>query len=277
MSEAAHPQPGLPRPTDEAGSPLAWLRERSRGRLLAVVLVALFALPLAAVVIRAFADAWRAPALVPQELGTRGFDVAFGAADAIFLSLAVAALTTALCLALAWPAARVLGLRRLPRNGLVALAIAMSLLMPQYLAGFGLTEWFIRLGLDGTLVGLVAVHVLFSLPYAILILLSGFTAEVTSLEEMAASAGADRLQRLRWVTLPSLAPALAAAGLLSFLASWSQYGSSLAVGGGRSTLPIVMLPFVRNDPQVAAAFAIVFIVPAVLALLVAARSQRAPL
>lgn len=255
----------------------AAVRTRLGSWALPAALGALFALPLVALVVRAFADAWRAPALVPQDLGTRGFEAAFDADGAILLSLAVAALTTVLCLLLAWPAARVLGERRLPRHGLVALAIAMPLLMPPYLAGFGLTEWFIRIGLDGTIAGLVAVHVIFSLPYAILILLSGFTAEVTSLEEMAASAGASHAQRLRWVTIPALGPTLAAAALLSFLVSWSQYGSSLAVGGGRQTLPIVMLPFIRNDPQIAAAFAIVFIVPAVAALLLTARSQRAPL
>lgn len=253
-----------------------WRRLLRHWRL-PVVLGAIFGLPLVALVLRAFADAWRAPALLPQQFGTRGFDVAFDAGDAIVLSLVVGGLTTAICLALAWPAARVLSGRRLPYFGLVALGIAMPLLMPQYLAGFGLTEWFIRLRIDGTVGGLVAVHVLFSLPYAILILISGFTTEVDSLEEMAKSAGANRLQRLRWVTIPSLAPTLAAAALLSFLVSWAQYGSSLAVGGGRATLPIEMLPYVRNDAQIAAAFAIIFVIPAIAALMLAARSQRAPL
>jgi len=39
------------------------------------------------------------------------------------------------------------------------------------------------------------------------------------------------------VTLPSVRACLAAAFLLGFLVSWSQYGSPLAVGGG---LPMLL-------------------------------------
>ncbi|MGI8805873.1 MAG: hypothetical protein ACR2IN_09360 [Thermoleophilaceae bacterium] len=79
------------------------------------------------------------------------------------------------------------------------------------------------------------------------------------------------------MTLPSVAPTLGAAALLGFLVSWSQYGSSLAVGAGRPMLPLVMLPFVNTDPQTAAAFALLFLLPAVAALLVATRLARSPL
>jgi putative spermidine/putrescine transport system permease protein len=254
--------------------------ELPRQRFTQVVLVGLFVVPLAVIALQAVADSWRAPSLLPQQLGWRGFEVAFGtggAASATVTSLAVALLTTAICLLVGWPAARALGGRLLPRNGLIALLIALPLLMPTYLAGFGLTEWFIRLGIDGTLAGLVLAHVVLALPYAILILLSGFNRAVDELEEMASTTGAGPVRRLLWVTLPSMRPALGAAALLSFLVSWSQYGSSLAVGAGRSTLPIVMLPFVRSDPQVGAALAVVFVVPALIALAFAARSQRSPL
>lgn len=265
-----------------SASPIAVSAEAPRrwpDRAVAAALVALIALPLAVLAVQAVADEWRAPGALPDALGWRGFDVAFGragAGEALRNSLVVAVATTALSLVLAWPAARVLGLRRLPRNGLVFVLIALPLLMPPYLAGFGLTEWFIRLGIDGTMVGLILSHVTFALPYAIVILLSGFSRAVTDLEEMAAVAGAGALRRLRWVTLPALRPALAAAALLSFLVSWSQYGTSLAVGGGRPTIPIVMLPFVRTDPQVAAALALVFLAPCLIALAYVARAQRRP-
>jgi putative spermidine/putrescine transport system permease protein len=164
-----------------------------------------------------------------------------------------------------------------PPAALIVVALALPLLMPPYLAGFGLTEWFIRLGIDGTLAAVVLSHVTFALPYAVLILISGFGRDLKTLEEMAASSGAGPLERLRWVTLPALRPTLAIAALLAFLVSWSQYGTSLAIGGGLPTLPIAMLPFVRTDPQVAAAMAILFLAPCVVALTVVARSARSPL
>jgi putative spermidine/putrescine transport system permease protein len=240
----------------------------------------LLALPGLSLVIQALADVWRSPAVLPQQFGLRGFEIAFssaGAAPAAIDSMLVASATTVLCLLLAWPAARALAGAGMARSPVVVLLIALPLLMPPYLAGFGLTEWFIRLGLDGTVTGLILAHTVLALPYTIIILTFGFGSRLNELEEMADLAGLSRVRRLVWVSLPSTRPALATAALLSFLVSWSQYGPSLAVGGGRSTLPIVMLPFIRTDPQVAAALGLVFIVPALIALAFAVRLQRDPL
>ena len=105
--------------------------------------------------------------------------------------------------------------------------------------------------------------------------MSQATAEVRWLEEMGRAAGLSSADRLRWITVPALRPTLAAAALVSFLVSWSQYGTSLAVGGGKQTLPIVLVPFVQSDPQIAAALALVFLGPPLVALLAAARAGRA--
>lgn len=254
--------------------------ERRASRAIACAVALLFALPLAALVVRAVADEWRAPALVPQRLGLRGFDVAFdaGSAGVAFTgSLTVALASTAAALILGWPAARVLGERRLRRPGVAFLLLAMPLLVSPYATGAGLTEWFIRLRLAGTLPGLVLAHLVLVLPYVVIVLLSGFGPRLTELEEMARTFGTTPLRRLAWVTVPSVRATVAAAALLGFLVSWSQYGSSLAVGAGRPMLPLVLLPFVRTDPQVAAAIALLFLAPALLALAAATRVSRSPL
>lgn len=256
------------------------MADRRGTRVAALAVALLFALPLAALVVRAFADSWRAPAIVPQRLGTRGFDVAFGggqAGEAFATSLVVALIATALGLLVGWPAARALGERRLRRPGVVLLVLALPLLVPPYAVGVGLTEWFIRIDLAGTVGGLIAVHVLFVLPYVVAILVSGFGPRLAGLEDMARALGARPAQRFAWVTLPGLAPTVAAAALIGFLVSWSQYGSSLAVGAGRPMLPLLMLPFVNSDPQVAATFALLFLAPAVLALAATARLSRSAL
>ena len=255
-----------------------------RGRLSATALgcaalAALFALPLLALVVRAFANAWRAPALLPQEYGTRGLKVAFSgrALEAFGNSLAVGVGVTLAALVIGWPAARVLGERRLRRPGLVFLCLAMPLLVPSYATGTGLTEWFLRLNLADTLPGLGLAHLVVVLPYCVVVLLSGFGPRVAELEEMGRTMGLGPLARFRLVTLPAVGPTLAAAAFLGFLVSWSEYGSSLAVGGGRPMLPVVLLPFVRNDPQVAAALALLFLAPAIAALVVTTRAARSPL
>ncbi len=240
----------------------------------------MFALPFAVLGVQAFADSWRAPALLPQEFGLRGWRAVFtngGALEALATSVSVAVTATVLSLLLAWPAARVLGERRLRHPGPVFVLLAMPLLVPPFASGTGLAQWFIRLGLTDTLPGLVLAHLTVALPYAALVLLSGFGPGLRDLEEMARASGLNPLQRLAWVTLPALRPGLVIAAFLCFLASWSQYGLSLAVGAGRPTLPIVLLPFVRSDPQIAAVLSLLFITPALAALAVTVRLARSPL
>jgi len=108
----------------------------------------------------------------------------------------------------------------------------------------------------------------------ILVLTPAFGADLEAVEEAAATLGADPRRRLWLVTLPATIRTTTLAALLGFVVSWSQYGTSLAVGGGKLTLPVVLLPFVDRDPQVAAALALVFLIPPVATLAMAHRLTR---
>lgn len=250
-------------------------RWRGLGRAVAVALALLTAGPLLVLPVRAAADVWRAPALVPQQWGTRGLDVVLspgtGTAAAIGNSLVVAVATTVLALLLAWPAARWLATAATTRRAPVLVALALPLLVPPLAIGAGLAEWFVRLGLTDSLTGLVLAHLVLVLPYVTVVLAPGFGRRVRAAEEAARTLGASRWQVLRLVSLPMLAPSLAVASLLGSLVSWSQYGSSLGVGRGIPMLPLVLEPFVGRDPQVAATLALVFLAPALLALLATVR------
>lgn len=237
-----------------------------------------FSLPFGVLVVQAFADSWRAPELWPQRFGLRGWRVvasgATGALPAIGNSLLVASASVVVALVVGWPAARALGGGRLRRPGPVFILLALPLLVPPFAVGTGLSEWFIRFGVADTRLGLVLAHLVYVLPYVVLLLAPGFGENVTKLEEAASAMGAGRARKLVHVTIPALGPALAASALLGFLVSWGQYGTSLAVGGGLSTLPLVLVPFVQTDPQVAAALGVLYIAPAIVALVVATRHGR---
>lgn len=252
--------------------------ERGLHSLAIGALAALYAAPFGLLVVRAAADVWRYPAIVPQRLGTRGLSFVVSppgsAWPALRNSLIVALVATVVALVLAWPASRVLA-RGTPRvrAGLLVL-VALPLLVPPLAVGHGLSTWLLRWGLADSVAGLVAAHLLYVLPYAALVLTAGFTDRVTRLEEVAATLGASRASRLRHVVVPAVAPALAFALLLGFLVSWSQYGTSLAVAGTTPMLPLLLVPFVQYDAQVASALTLVFIAPPVLALVAAARWGR---
>lgn len=242
------------------------------------VAVAAFVAPLAVILVRAGADVWRAPALLPQEWGGRGLAYVLspsaGTLRALTNSVVVALATTLVAVPVGWPAARVLGERRLTRPAPAFLLLALPLLVPPYATGTGLASWFIRFGIADTRTGLVLAHLVYVLPYVILLLAPAFGTQVTALEEAADTLGAGTVRRLLLVTVPAVRSSLALAALLGFLVSLSQYGTSLAVGGGLPMLPLVLLPFVQSDPQIAAALATVFLVPAVAALLVSVAAAR---
>lgn len=245
------------------------------GAVGAVGLALLTGLPLLLLPVWAVADRWRAPALVPQQVGRRGLDVLLSpgtdALAATTNALLVGAATTLVALLLGWPAARWLATAPPRRRVVVLVVLALPLLVPPYAVGTGLVEWFLRLGLADTRVGLVLAHLVAVLPYVVVVLAPAFGPGVRRLEEAAATLGADRWQVLRTATVPAVAPSLAVAGLLGFLVSWSQYGTSLAVAAGVPMLPVVLEPFVGRDPQVAAVLGLVFLVPPVVALAVTVR------
>lgn len=245
-------------------------RARRAGRAAAVALAVVTIVPLLVLPLRAAADVWRAPALLPQRFGTRGLEVVLApgtnTAAAITNSLVVAAVTTVLAILLAWPAGRWLATAPTSRRAPVLVVLALPLLVPPLAIGSGLAEWLLRLGLTNSLPGLVLAHLVAVLPYVTVVLAPGFGPRVRAAEEAARTLGADRWQVLRLVSVPLVAPSLAVASLLGGLVSWSQYGSSLGVGRGVPMLPLVLEPFVGGDPQVAATLALVFLAPALLAL-----------
>jgi putative spermidine/putrescine transport system permease protein len=249
---------------------------RAAGRIaLPLAVVVVVVVPLAGLALRAFADVWRAPAVLPQELGLRAVEAVAseGIEDALANSLGVALAATLVALALGWPAARAIAAAGRLRPALL-ITVALPLLVPPYTVGTGLAEWMLRLGLADTHAGLVLAHLVYVLPYAVLVLTAAFTRHVRELEEAARTLGAGRARRLVHVTVPAVAPTLAVAAMLCFTVSWSQYGTSLAVGGGLPTVPIVLVPFAQSDPQVAAALSLVFLAPPLLALAAAARAGR---
>ena len=164
----------------------------------------------------------------------------------------------------ALPAARVLTWREFPGKRAILFLLLLPVLAPPLAAAMGLHGMFLRLGLAETLTGVVLVHLIPATPYAILMLTGSFTRLNPDLEAQARTLGASRLNVLRYVTLPAIAPGLAVAAAFAFLISWSQYLMTLLIGGGRIlTLPLTLVSFQNGgDEAIAAALAVVFILPA---------------
>jgi putative spermidine/putrescine transport system permease protein len=126
---------------------------------------------------------------------------------------------------------------------------------------------FLRYGLTDTLIGVSLSHLISTVPYATLMLTGSFSRLDPDYEAQARTLGAKTLDVWRRVTFPAIAPGLAVAASFAFLISWSQYLTTLLIGGGRVvTLPLTLVAFQRSgDEAIAAALSLVYLAPTVAA------------
>ena len=154
----------------------------------------------------------------------------------------------------------------LTRSGLAAKRVWSGLLLsplaiPSVVAGASLFMFYLRaenwldMDLVGTTYGLVAAHVLLTVPWTVRLVAASLSGADRSPEEAAANLGA-RPWTVFWrVTLPMMRPGIVAGALFSFIASFENLEiSMLLVGPGRTTLPVAMLSYLefRMDPTLAA-------------------------
>lgn len=247
-------------------------------RLLVVAVTAGVVVPLLPLLVWAVAGTWRYPDLVPSRFSDRGLSllVSTDVLRALGTSALVGVCVAALACAIGLPAGRAIGLHRFRGRRLVQFLLVAPVIVPGLAVTLGLQVFFIRLGLSGTVVGVIAVQLVLTVPYAATILGAAFGSYDVDIERQARTLGAGPLRSTLLVTIPALAPSLAATALLTFLISWSEYILTLLVGGGRvQTLPIVLFAAIRSsDTQVAAALGLFVVLPPVLLVIAAAGVLR---
>jgi putative spermidine/putrescine transport system permease protein len=243
----------------------------------ALALTGFLVLPLLPLAIWSFAHGWRFPDLLPQAWSLKAWAFALGPGSGVLQSLGVttgiALATTLLAALVGVPAGRALGQYRFRGKGLVTLLLLAPAFLPGIAVVFGLHGIFLRLGLVGTVPGVILAHLIPVLPYMVLVMATVFSRLDPDFEAQARSLGATPWQTFRNVTLPAILPGLMTAALFAFLVSWSQYLLTLAIGGGRvQTLPLLLFSFSsagRND--ITGAIALIYILPGLLVILLTAR------
>ncbi|MFH8365307.1 ABC transporter permease [Streptomyces sp. NPDC018031] len=151
-----------------------------------------------------------------------------------------AAASTALTLAVALPGAYVFARFAFPGKQLLRAVVTVPFVLPTVVAGTaflavlgrgGLLEdlWGVRL--DTTVWAILLAHVFFN--YAVVVrTVGGLWSQLDPRQEEAARVlGASRLGAWRRVTLPALAPAVAAAALMVFLFTFTSFGVVQILGG----------------------------------------------
>ena len=141
----------------------------------------------------------------------------------ILNSLLAATAVVALSLGLAVRAAYALGRGRFRGRGLLLFVVLGVSMFPQVAVLSGLFELVRWLGLYNRIGSLVLSYLIFTLPFTVWVLTTFMRELPKELEEAAMVDGAGPFVIVTRVFLPLMGPALAATGLLAFIAAWNEF------------------------------------------------------
>jgi molybdate transport system permease protein len=208
---------------------------------------------------------------------------------ALRLSLVCSLSATALAVVFGTPLAWVLARTDLPGRPLVRGLVLLPMVLPPVVGGVALLGAFSRRSpIGGWLHDAVGVQLTFStagavlaetfvaLPFFVITVEAALRGLDVRYEDAAAGLGAGRGATFRRVTLPLIAPSVAAGAVLAWARALGEFGATITFAGnveGRTrTLPLLVYLQLESDPQAAFALSAVLLATS-LVVLVALRDR----
>jgi putative spermidine/putrescine transport system permease protein len=221
---------------------------------LAAVMMFLIA-PIAIVMVNSF-NASQFSTFPPQEFSLRWYRRLFTIEhfwDATQLSLIIAMASTAAALMIGTLAAIALVRFEFRGKPLIWALLMSPAVVPKVAIGLSMFVTFLSVGLYGSVLSLILVHVTVILPFAIMILSATLANVDRSLEEAAADLGAAPFRSFCKVTLPQMSSGFITTAVLTFVLSFDEVEATIFVAK-QQTLPIEMFNYMERwqDPVVAA-------------------------
>ncbi len=202
---------------------------------------------------------------------------------ALRLSLVTATSATALCVVLGVPLAWVLARASFPGRRLLRALITVPLVLPPVVGGVALLLLLGRRGLLGreldawlgltipfTTLAVVIAEAFVALPFLVIAVEGALRGSDRRVEEAAATLGAGP-STIAWrVTLPLVAPGIAAGTVLCFARALGEFGATITFAGAfpgtTTTMPIAVYLALETDPDAAIALSLVLLVISVVVL-----------
>ncbi|GAA5016502.1 ABC transporter permease [Actinopolymorpha pittospori] len=251
------------------------LRRRARAGQVPIALLLLAALGMAFLVLPLIGLVVGAPwTTLPSRLAEPAV------LTALRLSLLCATLATLLCLALGVPLAWLLARVDFPGRRIVRALVTVPLVLPPVVGGVALLLVFGRRGLVGswldstfgitlpfTTAGVVLAEAFVAMPFLVIAVEGALRGADTRYEEAAATLGAGRWTTFTRVTLPLVAPGIAAGGVLCWARALGEFGATITFAGnypGRTqTMPLAVYLALETDLQAAIVLSLILLVVSV--------------
>ncbi len=137
---------------------------------------------------------------------------------------------------------------RVPGANLISTALIAPILVPEVVLAVALLLFLNFLSINKSFVLLLFGHVIFTLPFVILVVQARLVSIKRDIEEAALSLGASPIQTFFSVTLPLMLPAVLAGALFAFTISFDDItGTLFWKPGGVETVPTQIFAMLRNS------------------------------
>ncbi|GAA3442860.1 molybdate ABC transporter permease [Planomonospora venezuelensis] len=203
--------------------------------------------------------------------------------QALRLSLVTATVATGVCLLLGVPLAWLLARTSFPGRRLLRALITVPLVLPPVVGGVALLLVLGRRGLLGswlesafgvtlpfTTAGVVVAEAFVAMPFLVISVEGALRAADPRFEEAAATLGASRWTVFRRVTLPLIAPGVAAGAVLCWARALGEFGATITFAGNfpgtTQTMPLAVYLALETDPEAAVVLSLVLLAVSVLIL-----------
>jgi molybdate transport system permease protein len=203
-----------------------------------------------------------------------------GVGAALRLSLVSATLATLLSVVMGVPLAWVLARSRIRGRTLLRALVTVPLVLPPVVGGVALFLVLGRQGLVGrwldeafgitipfTTTAVVIAETFVAMPFLVISVEGALRAADARFEDAAATLGADRWTTFRRVTLPLVAPGIAAGAVLCWARALGEFGATITFAGNfpgtTQTMPLAVYLALQDDPEAAIVLSLVLLVVSV--------------
>lgn len=161
-------------------------------------------------------------------------------------SAIVAFFTAVVAAALGTPAAFGLTRYNFRFKNLLRGMLVVPMSLPTLLIGIALLSFFAFLSIPRSLITVIIGHVVYTVPYMVLVVGARLAEFDFTVEEAAQDLGATPLQTFNMITFPLIRPSIIGAMLLIFAQSFDMFVITFFNIGAQSTLPMVIWSMMRR-------------------------------
>jgi len=243
-------------------------------KLKLILLWLVFLFPLLVLVLYSFSGQWAFPSLLPDTVNFRTFIYFKENAGRILIhissSFVYSILAVILSVVYSLLPAEFLSRREFTGKKIIESLLLAPAVLPVMTFSIGVHLMFIRLGLADTHLGVALILSVYSYPYMLRALISGYKTIHPDAIVCARNLGAGFWQILWEIEIPMLLPALTAGASIVFLVAFSDYFLVFLIGGGSvPSYSGYLFPFLNStDWSLASGLTLLFIIVPILLFLV---------